>query len=414
MARIESPRPVVVLIGGREPSVFIACAHRSNVSGGAGCGTHGRVCRPVLQGLRVLDLRSFAGMNEVAVGALLEALSLSRSRRFCLMVEDECANLVRRHQLSRGLVRRLEFPPLSESLRDLISATAARFGLRIRTLPEGDQEKAVELICSAACRAPALAYRDLIPSKCPLESLSRDERQRIKLLDENSRSAGAGGGGGQGPAALVGAGGAENSQAPESTRAGRRVSGEDGGGRAADTAEIAISTENDGRAEVDRPGGDSNGQAAGAGSSDEVGKPCKRARRPAVAVYRPRGAREERELRLAPTACGQKDPQAFGPLCENRTSQRAPGHEGEGMDVELAPQSVGSLGRPVALSQSSERETAGALGVEQNLVTCETSDDCRVLYKYESFQIDPTPRFAFQKSPAEWIKRPSAEVIKRR
>ena len=337
-------------------------------------------------------------MNEVAVGALLEALSLSRSRRFCLMVEDECSNLVRRHRLSRGLVRRLEFPPLSESLRDLLSATAARFGLRIRTLPEGDQEKAVELICSAACRAPALAYRDLIPSKCPLESLSLDERQRIKLLDENSRSAGASGGGGQEPAALVSAGGAENSQAPESTRARRRVSGEDGGGRdTADTAEIAISTENDGRAEVDRPGD------------------SKRARRPAMAVYRPRGAREERELRLAPTSCNQKDPEAFNPLSENRTSQRAPGHEGDGMDVELAPQSVGSMDRSAAtLTQSSEREAAGGLGLEQNLVTCETSDDCKVLYKYESFQIDPTPRFACQKSSAEVIRRPLAKVIRRR
>jgi hypothetical protein len=37
---------------------------------------------------------------------LLEALSLSRTRRFCLMVEAECANLVRRHVLSHGVVCR--------------------------------------------------------------------------------------------------------------------------------------------------------------------------------------------------------------------------------------------------------------------------------------------------------------------
>ena len=74
-----------------------------------------------------------AEMNESAVGAMLEALSLSRTRRFCLMVEDECANLVRRNMLSHGAVCRLEFPPLSESLRDLISCTGlnlwAHFGI---------------------------------------------------------------------------------------------------------------------------------------------------------------------------------------------------------------------------------------------------------------------------------------------
>jgi hypothetical protein len=147
-------------------------------------------------------------MNESAVGAMLEALSLSRTRRFCLMVEDECANLVRRHVLSHGAVCRLEFPPLSESLRDLISCTglsildrwlicghisacslaffktdvkclalsaAGRFGLRCRTLPEGDQEKSVELICSAASCVPTLSYRDMIASVCPLKARSQDQ-----------------------------------------------------------------------------------------------------------------------------------------------------------------------------------------------------------------------------------------------
>lgn len=149
-----------------------------------------------------------AAMNESAVGAMLEALSLSRTRRFCLMVEDECANLVRRHMLSHGAVCRLEFPPLSESLRDLISCTglsildrwlicghisacslaffktdvkclalsaAGRFGLRCRTLPEGDQEKSVELICSAASCVPTLSYRDMIASVCPLSARSQDQ-----------------------------------------------------------------------------------------------------------------------------------------------------------------------------------------------------------------------------------------------
>ena len=45
-------------------------------------------------------------MNEGAVSELLEALSLSRTRRFCMMVEDECANLVRRYVRSRGAVCR--------------------------------------------------------------------------------------------------------------------------------------------------------------------------------------------------------------------------------------------------------------------------------------------------------------------
>ena len=149
-----------------------------------------------------------AEMNESAVGAMLEALSLSRTRRFCLMVEDECANLVRRNMLSHGAVCRLEFPPLSESLRDLISCTglsildrwlicghisacslaffktdvkclalsaAGRFGLRCRTLPEGDQEKSVELICSAASCVPTLSYRDMIASVCPLKARSQDQ-----------------------------------------------------------------------------------------------------------------------------------------------------------------------------------------------------------------------------------------------
>jgi len=98
-------------------------------------------------------------MNESAVGEMLEALSLSRTRRFCMMVEDECANLVRRNARSLGAVcrcagghvtaraharkpvtpracsrdddmsRRLEFPPLTESLRDLISSTGAANGM---------------------------------------------------------------------------------------------------------------------------------------------------------------------------------------------------------------------------------------------------------------------------------------------
>ena len=45
-------------------------------------------------------------MNESAVGVILEALSLSRTRRFCMMVEDECANLVRRNARSLGAVCR--------------------------------------------------------------------------------------------------------------------------------------------------------------------------------------------------------------------------------------------------------------------------------------------------------------------
>ena len=130
--------------------------------------------------------------------SLLEALSLTRSRQFLLMVEGECANLVCRHRASGGVISRLEFPPLTESLRDLISATAARFGLRGRALPEGDQEKAMEVSCLGSSRTPTLGYRDMIPRVCPLEALSNQERRDIALCADKGTGAGP-----SGPAAAV-------------------------------------------------------------------------------------------------------------------------------------------------------------------------------------------------------------------
>lgn len=321
-------------------------------------------------------------MNEVAVGALLEALSLSRSRRFCMMVEDECANLVRCYRLSRGLVHRLEFPPLSESLRDHISATAARFGLKSRTLPEGDNEKSMEIICSGACREPALRYRDFIPCKCPLESLSQEERRRMQL--ENMHSEEASKGGGRGSTALVDGGGA-NAQAPaECTTARRRISGEGPGGEEA--AEFAGSADKNGRVDVDVPEHDSIRQgAAAAGSSDEVGKPSKRARRPAMAVYRPRAAREEREARQASIAC-RKDAHSLGSTSQSHASERTQVQSGDGMQVDPVDRSE------VALKQNSECEPGGQHWGGQKLAIGGSSDECPALYKYEGFQIDPTPR----------------------
>ena len=102
-------------------------------------------------------------MNDSAVAEMLEALSLSRTRRFCMMVEDECANLIRRNSRSLGAVCRLEFPPLTESLRDLISATAGRFGLKGRVLPEGDQEKGMHIMCVSSSRIPTLRSSLLPP-----------------------------------------------------------------------------------------------------------------------------------------------------------------------------------------------------------------------------------------------------------
>ena len=131
----------------------------------------------------------------------MEALSLTRSRQFLLMVEGECANLVCRHRASGGVISRLEFPPLTESLRDLISATAARFGLRGRALPEGDQEKAMEVSCLGSSRTPTLGYRDMIPRVCPLEALSNQERRDIALCADKGTGAGP-----SGPAAAGGGG----------------------------------------------------------------------------------------------------------------------------------------------------------------------------------------------------------------
>ena len=322
-------------------------------------------------------------MNEVAVASLLDALSLSRSRRFCLMVEDECANLVRRHRLSRGLVRRLEFPPLAESLRDLISATAARFGLRSRTLPEGDQEKAMELTCpDSACRAPVLGYRDLIPSRCPLEALSQDERQRLQLrpLDRSARPLEADGGGTQ---VRSGLGTARGAEAPLS--ADTAAPGGVGAGGGPDSAA---------RRQAEAGGSEQPG------SADEAGKPAKRARRPAMAVYRPRGVREERDslsshaaatasvAKREPTADASSGSSAPDPASAARGKDRDSCQGGDGMVVDQ----VGVAEVPASAEDSQRGSEGGWSGLGQMLGAFASSEECSVLYQYESFQIDPTPR----------------------
>ena len=56
--------------------------------------------------LAAKPLVALIGDNGAGKTNLLEALSLSRTRRFCMMVEDECANLVRRNARSLGAVCR--------------------------------------------------------------------------------------------------------------------------------------------------------------------------------------------------------------------------------------------------------------------------------------------------------------------
>ena len=66
--------------------------------------------------------QSTAEMNESAVGAMLEALSLSRTRRFCLMVEDECANLVRQENAAECNTKESRYEHTQQGLEKKINA----------------------------------------------------------------------------------------------------------------------------------------------------------------------------------------------------------------------------------------------------------------------------------------------------
>jgi hypothetical protein len=109
-------------------------------------------------------------ISEGEVSTMLTALTHSRQRMFLRMVEDECLNLLHRYRSSKGRVRTLKMPPLSQNLRELVSMTTQRFLLRDICIAEGDLEKQLLISVHAASRVPCILYSDLIPSMCPLVS----------------------------------------------------------------------------------------------------------------------------------------------------------------------------------------------------------------------------------------------------
>lgn len=107
-------------------------------------------------------------LHPTALRDMLDALSTQRTRKFCFMAEDELLNLYRRHGETGGKVTKVTFPPLAETLRDLISMVASRFGMKITVLPEGDQEKQAMVEYHRSPVIPTLMFADLIPKKCAL------------------------------------------------------------------------------------------------------------------------------------------------------------------------------------------------------------------------------------------------------
>jgi hypothetical protein len=116
---------------------------------------------------------NMASLSESELLSLLSSLSMSRTRSFLRMIEDECTRLVCMRASTRGRIRTLNTPPLSEKLRDLVSVTSRRFKIRDSTMPEGDLEKPMSLRATSASRIPTLLYSDLVPYTCPLESIAR-------------------------------------------------------------------------------------------------------------------------------------------------------------------------------------------------------------------------------------------------
>ena len=147
--------------------------------------------------------------------------------------------------------------------------------------------------------------------------------------------------------------------------------------------------------------------------------PTKRAR-PAMAIYRPRGAREEREvwrdsacrppppshstLSEAPAPAGSASPHApFAPAgsCAQTANEDAMIVEGT-----VAPSELRDEGGACAVSSSQDTasspndagrgaeggrgEAGPGHGCKEEMVV--ESDECAVLYSYTSYQIDPTPQ----------------------
>ena len=166
------------------------------------------------------------------------------------------------------------------------------------------------------------------------------------------------------------------------------------------------------------------------------GAPTKRAR-PAMAVYRPRAAREEREVwrdsapsstRPSPSLCHSALPEAqtlasttssdlsLAPADTPLAPADARTASEDAMIVEGAVWSKGSASAvcgaegttsprnfPRGGAVDRRGESVQGLGCEEEMVD---SDECKVLYSYATYQIDPTPQ-VFCQHPESPTRKPS-------